>query len=95
MGLAVADCEEALQTPDKRFTRVKGASGGVEVEADKNCQIRPADSVRYGAMPSLLRQHVAFELGLQHLPAAADFLCPNLAGGNTLENNFHNECMVF
>jgi hypothetical protein len=46
MGLVVADCEEALQIPDKRFTRVRGASGGGEVEADKNCQIRPADSFR-------------------------------------------------
>ena len=94
MGLVVADCEEALQIPDKRFTRVRGASGGGEVEADKNCQIRPADSVRYGAMPSLLRQHVAFELGLQHLPAAADFLRPKLSGGNTLQESGPRDTQV-
>ena len=52
MDLAVADCEEALQVLDKRFTRVRGA-GCVEVEADRKIKIRPADTVRYGAMPSL------------------------------------------
>jgi hypothetical protein len=35
MELAVADREEALQIPDKRFTRVRGANGGVLVEAEK------------------------------------------------------------
>jgi hypothetical protein len=45
MGLAVADCEEASQILDERFTRAGGASG-VDVEADRKIQIRPADTVR-------------------------------------------------
>jgi len=92
MGLAVADCEEALQLLDKGFTRVM--RGGIEVEADRKIQIRPADTVRYWAVLSLLRQQVALEFGLQHLPAAADFRCPNLAGGNTLQKSGPRDTQV-
>lgn len=77
-----------------RGSHGSGGASGVDVGADRKIQIRPADTVRYGAMTSLLRQQVALELGLQHLPAAADFLRSNLAGGNTLQESGPRDTQV-